>query len=111
MPGPPRCHSCGHPWTLHGSGKTRCKATGCSCPEWSGPTLMAVKTVSVADAAEHTGKTELFLRRHAKALGGLKVSRKDLGLGGGSSMLRFEISKLDDKLPRLERKLANAKDH
>lgn len=71
---------------------------------------MAVKTFSVAEAREATGKSEIFLRRHADKLGGKKVPRSDLGLGGGGYVLRFEKAKLDARLGRLERKLDHAQD-
>ena len=104
---PLRCETCGHPWTFHGSGKTPCQATGCECRAWKGKTLLAHTTITVPEAARHTGRSQTFIREHAKALGGVEVPLKDLGIRrNNGTMLRFKVATIDRKLPILERKLA-----
>jgi hypothetical protein len=100
------CCACGHPITFHGSGETHCKAIGCNCQKWDGPPLLAITTISVAEAAAHTDRSQDFVRKHAQALGGVEIEHAKLGIKRKGSSMRFRLTVLDRKLPVLDRKLA-----
>lgn len=67
----PRCELCRHSASFHGKEQAgACHALGCQCEAWVEPTL------SVAEVAEVLGRSQDYVRDHAKALGGHKVAKR-----------------------------------
>lgn len=101
-----RCQTCGHPITFHGSGKSRCRALGCECRKWRGPTLLASTTISLSAAATQIERSPSFVKKHAESLGGKLITLSDLGPSRSRKKVwRFYPDKLSVKYPRLMRRL------
>lgn len=60
----PQCEECSHPISFHGTDFEACHALGCSCPGYVGPTYLGANTISLAEAAARTGRSEKWLREH-----------------------------------------------
>ena len=71
------CAECGHPVTFHGMELCgACRATGCGCAAYSGPSPSSNRTMSATEVAEETGATARWVRDRAADLGGFVVSEK-----------------------------------
>lgn len=67
----PRCAECHHSASFHGVEQSGpCRALGCRCSQW------AESSFTVAEVASILGKSEDYVRDHARALGGRKVSKR-----------------------------------
>lgn len=67
----PRCERCHHSASFHGKEQAgHCHALGCQCEEWVEPTL------TVAEVADVLGRSEDYVRDHARSLGGRKRDKR-----------------------------------
>lgn len=78
MPKNTRCLGCKHPISFHGHALTDCAALGCKCEAYVGTTKLALTTISAADAAAILGRTERWVKEHAKELHGISVRQSEL---------------------------------